>query len=139
MRNRHKININDASVDEDISDRGSSPKDDVLIKREGKSYYSGSQHNEVLEFKSGSNGGFRQANHHRKEMSIDTYNMTPNSISKNNSPTNQDTLLHVKSPGRAPANKFGAFKKPVEPDTNMIRIDELEIQLFQLKSENIAL
>jgi hypothetical protein len=42
MRNSHKININDTSIDESINE--SSSKDEILIKRDGRvtNNYSGS-------------------------------------------------------------------------------------------------
>lgn len=108
MRNCHKININDTSIDNE-SDQPPSIED-VLIKANGRSNYSGTTI-EVQEAKSGSNG-----RHHRREMSIDTLNITPNSLSKNNSPTNGSNHLRVKSPGRG--NNFGTFKQ--QPDLDSV-------------------
>lgn len=63
-------------------------KEDVLIKRENKGSYSGNhQEIEAGSTKSGSNGG-GNGMHHNRQISIDTFNLTPQALSKINSPVN---------------------------------------------------
>ncbi|TNV81462.1 hypothetical protein FGO68_gene17498 [Halteria grandinella] len=127
MHNCHKLNINDTSFE---SDHPASATEDILIKC-GRSIYSGNTI-EVQEIKSG------ERNHHRREMSIDTLNITPNSLSKVNSPTNGGSNnLRVKSPGRG-SNYGGTEKQQIDLES-VLKLQELEMANFQLKSENIAL